>query len=842
MDVMRKKAALLTLLFHLLMCFSVIAQDPTAAQESAHTERYVYKQTPEGELELFVHLPNNWEARDKRPAIVFFFGGAWRTGTVKEFLPHAEYLAGRGMVTVRADYRVMDRHGTMPDKCIEDAKSAVRWLRANATRLGIDPKRIAASGHSAGGTLSICAFATIGMEAKGEDLSISSKPNLLLLFNTPLSCNYKYASYLGSKEMILNLFPNLTKGVPPTILFYGKDDFRHLLDGLDFVHESKRLGNIAELYAAEGQDHNFSKYSPWLERTLYLMDQFLAKYGYVQGKPTIELPEGKIEMGMMNPDSLILENTLYYTPLHRAARNGDTESVKALIARGANVSALDMWGNTPMHYAVWMSGDVELLQILIVRGADLNVHDKLRGKTPLHLAAYNGDRNVVDILITGGADLNVKNLKGETPLDSAMSRNLRHIVKFLLAKGASLSIHTAVQLGNLAKVKVFVEEDADINVKDDSGFTPLHYAARGGHKDIAEFLIANGAGFNTKNNAGQAPIDVAVERNHRNLVQLLVAKGAEISTIHLAAYLGDITKVQSFIEKGIDVNITRGPTDETSLHYAVKSRYGSVDVIKLLVDSGADINSRNRRGGTPLHYAARYSSKDDIFQLLVSKGADADIKNNLGQTPKNIVAMRRKFRILIICAVVMPLVVGFAGAIPIARCLHEVSGRSKRFFCYFGLLIGVYLVEYLTCCAVTIILFKSRSRPPSEFVWGLASMGVLGCVWGIFFGIWLRRRATARKIMKAVIFVSFYASVPIICLTILSLVELIIIEGVNIASVEKSASQGLATMPWLLNTVLGYSVALVLGVILLKTAIMTGEVGLLIRFRDKSSKKDQTKY
>ena len=109
--------------------------------QSTHSfKNYIYKQTPQGELAMYVHFPEDWTANDKRSAIVFFFGGGWRTGEVEQFVPQAEYFANRGMVTARADYRVKNRHGTSPDKCVEDGKSAVRWLRINATKLGVDNK------------------------------------------------------------------------------------------------------------------------------------------------------------------------------------------------------------------------------------------------------------------------------------------------------------------------------------------------------------------------------------------------------------------------------------------------------------------------------------------------------------------------------------------------------------------------------------------------------------------------------------------------------------------------------------------------------------------------------
>jgi acetyl esterase/lipase len=112
----------------------------------------VYKVTPEGELKIDLYFPKDWKASNHRPAIVFFFGGGFMAGTTSQFAPFAEYLAARGMVAASADYRVRGRQKTGPDKSIEDAKSAVRWLRANARRLGIDPNRVAAGGGSAGAT------------------------------------------------------------------------------------------------------------------------------------------------------------------------------------------------------------------------------------------------------------------------------------------------------------------------------------------------------------------------------------------------------------------------------------------------------------------------------------------------------------------------------------------------------------------------------------------------------------------------------------------------------------------------------------------------------------------
>src|SRR5262249_6892648 len=141
--------------------------------------------TQQAELEMHVHFPPDWKMGDKRAAIVFFFGGGWTNGRVEQFEPQAAYLAGRGMVAARADYRVKSRHNVTPDVCVEDAKSAVRWLLQNAAMLGVDPDRLVASGGSAGGHIAACT-ACPGLDAAGEDTKISSRPNAMILFNPVL--------------------------------------------------------------------------------------------------------------------------------------------------------------------------------------------------------------------------------------------------------------------------------------------------------------------------------------------------------------------------------------------------------------------------------------------------------------------------------------------------------------------------------------------------------------------------------------------------------------------------------------------------------------------------------
>ncbi len=273
------------------------------AGQAVRQESLVYKKTPQGELSIHLSYPPGWKASDSRPAIVFFFGGGWNSGTVKQFASQADYLAGRGMVAARADYRVWSRQKVRPDKCVEDARSAVRWMRANAAKLGVDPNKLCASGGSAGGHLAIAAAIAKGVDADTDDKSIPAEPNLLVLYN-PVMDTTIYRGRIATDEMARRLSPmhNITKDLPPAILYYGSaDGFFKPVKPLSA--SAAKLGLDLAVFLAADQKHGFFNRPPWLERTTYLTDKFLARHGYLTGEPTVKLPEGKLEMKKAPPQA-----------------------------------------------------------------------------------------------------------------------------------------------------------------------------------------------------------------------------------------------------------------------------------------------------------------------------------------------------------------------------------------------------------------------------------------------------------------------------------------------------------------------------------------------------------
>jgi acetyl esterase len=268
-----------------------LAAPAPAAEESV--KKFTYKKTKQAELAMHVHFPADWKKEDKRPAIVFFFGGGWTNGRVEQFEPQAKYLASRGMVAARADYRVKSRHDVTPAACVEDAKSAVRWLRQNAALLGVDPERIVASGGSAGGHIAACT-ACPGLDAAGEDLKVASRPNAMVLFNPVLRFDGQASlmERIGKDEKLgkaLSPTLHLAKDTPPALLLYGTKDGL-LKQGEEYLAKSKDMGHKAEMLKAEDVGHGFFNSSPWREKTLLRVDEFLGALGYLTGKPTIKVP------------------------------------------------------------------------------------------------------------------------------------------------------------------------------------------------------------------------------------------------------------------------------------------------------------------------------------------------------------------------------------------------------------------------------------------------------------------------------------------------------------------------------------------------------------------------
>ncbi len=291
--------SLITLAFLILFTGLLFSQEVAseiripADTASARTE--TYKTIGDITLKMKLYYPSGNRGEKPLPAIVFFFGGGWTGGSPDQFKPHAGYFASRGMVAITVDYRVKSRHQTTPFESVADAKSAIRYLRTNSSRLGIDPLHLAAGGGSAGGHLAAAAGNDPGLDEPGEDMKISSKPDALVLFN-PVFDNGPDGfgfSACGGEARYREISPihNIRKGTPPTVVFLGTDD--KLIPVATAELYKKRMeeaGGRCDLHLYQGQSHGFfnagKNNDKYFRLTLHETDLFLTSLGFLTGKPT----------------------------------------------------------------------------------------------------------------------------------------------------------------------------------------------------------------------------------------------------------------------------------------------------------------------------------------------------------------------------------------------------------------------------------------------------------------------------------------------------------------------------------------------------------------------------
>ena len=309
---------------------------------------------------------------------------------------------------------------------------------------------------------------------------------------------------------------------------------------------------------------------------------------------------------------------------------------------------------TALHYAC-QKGHVRILKTLL-HGAEIDSQDK-DGRTPLQLAAYFGKQDICIILVRAGADVNLRDNMQVSPLYVTVQNNYMTIAESLIVNGASniesfcvagcTALSTACGTGNLRMVKMLLEYGASVNSTKYNGKAPLCMAALNGHRAIVLLLLHYKATFdkpmhtdrenqmeNTNHNNvnnyapannsarrrcyciqdvpqsnGSTPLFQAVMHNHLLSAYILLCRGASVNPtmsytlskpLHLAAELNYINIVRLLISYGADID-ARDKYKRTALHYAAKR--GHIQVVKDLIDVGAVLRQQDVNGKTPIDYA-----------------------------------------------------------------------------------------------------------------------------------------------------------------------------------------------------------------------------------------------
>jgi len=235
---------------------------------------------------LLVYSPASMNA-GARPAVVFIHGGGWHSGKPEQFALLARRYAARGLVGISVGYRLAKPPETTVPDCVADVKSAVRWIRKHAGELGVDPARIVVLGDSAGGHLAAATALLPGFDAPGDDLTVSARPDALVLFNPVIDTTPPDGWDLKSQgEAVVALAKDLSPmdhvsaGAPPTLVIHGSADKVTPLAGSErFVAAMRAAGNTARLETLDGKGHAFivPGYgdNATIARALELTDDFL---------------------------------------------------------------------------------------------------------------------------------------------------------------------------------------------------------------------------------------------------------------------------------------------------------------------------------------------------------------------------------------------------------------------------------------------------------------------------------------------------------------------------------------------------------------------------------------
>uniref|UniRef100_A0A3P8UYS0 Protein phosphatase 1 regulatory subunit n=1 Tax=Cynoglossus semilaevis TaxID=244447 RepID=A0A3P8UYS0_CYNSE len=221
-------------------------------------------------------------------------------------------------------------------------------------------------------------------------------------------------------------------------------------------------------------------------------------------------------------------------------------------------------------------------------------------------ACSSGDTEEVLRMLERGADINYANVDGLTAL------------------------HQACIDDNVDMVTFLVEHGASINQPDNEGWIPLHAAASCGYLDIAEYLISQGANVGVVNSEGETPLDIAEEEAMEELLQNEINRqGVDIEAARKEEERVMLRDARQWLNSGQIQDVRHAKSGGTALHVAAAKGY--VEVLKLLLQSGYDVNIKDYDGWSPLHAAAHWG-KEEACRILVEHLCDMDLMNKMGQT------------------------------------------------------------------------------------------------------------------------------------------------------------------------------------------------------------------
>ena len=278
--------------------------------------------------------------------------------------------------------------------------------------------------------------------------------------------------------------------------------------------------------------------------------------------------------------------------------NGNIQNVKELLAHGANVEAHNDKGWSPLIIAI-QNARFEIVKLLLEAGANPNPPDEKLAQTglPLNLAADMGNVKILKLLLSHGANINTTDIEGTSPLHFAVS--------------------------SLKMTKILIEQGANINKCDQDGYTPFTSAIEDGNIKIVKYLVENGANVNFRNGNSWTPLIKAIQSDHFEIAKYLIQQGADVDLIDNQGLtplstaiedMSDLEFVRLLVENGADVHDLQ--TVWLPISYAI--HYDKPEIVKFLMDNGANLNYRDMDGKKAIEVALDKDVDDiDMFKMLV---------------------------------------------------------------------------------------------------------------------------------------------------------------------------------------------------------------------------------
>ncbi|HBY06068.1 MAG: hypothetical protein UV38_C0002G0175 [candidate division TM6 bacterium GW2011_GWE2_42_60] len=315
------------------------------------------------------------------------------------------------------------------------------------------------------------------------------------------------------------------------------------------------------------------------------------------------------------------------TPLHNAAHEQKSETVKLLLERGSDVNATNEYGKTALHYGC-KNNNFEIAELLIAYGANVNLLCT-NGKTALHYSCKNKNLKLAGLLIEHGANVNLKDINGNTALHYSCKNNNFELAQLLIHNGANVNLKD--KNGKTA-LKLLSYKDSNFNY----GSSPeINKTAEQQKCETVKLLIKHGATANTNDDENQTSLILYCKNNNFEQVELFIKRGVNMNVmdnknqtaLHCCCNNNNFELAQLLVNNGANANL-KDIDGKTALHYSCNNN--NLKLAELLVEHGADVNLKDMDGFTVLLRSLE-KSDFEMIKLIMNHGARIDITDTAGK-------------------------------------------------------------------------------------------------------------------------------------------------------------------------------------------------------------------